>query len=92
MNAQLKYHVTPGMCCCQWNHAVGVRVKTDDTCSVHGMRALLEAPRRALEMRRLTAQMAVSSARLEALTWIRRHRAAKKKLAAINQRLKELGK
>jgi hypothetical protein len=91
MNAVPQHRGLASMCCCRWNHNVGVRLDTHPECAVHGLQAQLDAPRKALEMRRLTAQMAVSSARLEALTWIRRHRAARRKLAAINQKLKELG-
>lgn len=92
MNAQVHYPVTPGLCCCVWNRdfPYSARLITDPTCSVHGVVAVAEAPKRALERAHALACLAVREHRTEAITWLRRYRKSKKRLADINAQLREI--
>lgn len=85
MNAALRQ-----ICSCTWDHGAAVIIRRDPLCAVHDESA--EARRiRMLKGEREGAARAVREHRVEALTWFRRYRRSKQRLADLNKQLKEIG-
>jgi hypothetical protein len=80
------------ICSCGWNitpQDTHVRYYRDAHCPVHGTDAMAQK-RQKLIRDREGAALAVKTLHTEAITWIRRHRNAKRRLRDLNQQLKEL--
>jgi hypothetical protein len=91
MNAEVRYVST--LCSCMWmttNDNLGVRHHTDPECHVHGRDAQLVDKGKLIREREIFC-VAVREHRTEAITWIRRYRQSRKRLAELNAKLKELG-